>query len=185
MVSALRDVVDSRWCVPGEKEISFAIAVVGEEIAQFIEVEIVRIAESVCDHLTLPAIGGQAEQGTTLHLTNGRMGQGYVLGSKAAVVAANDVPPAVRSLAHGVAAVLREGQRDDALGWPICSTLSAAVLVARKPAAAAEIEVIAVETHAHAARRGRRKERGFIGFARALGVMEHFDVSRPRHHHPA
>src|SRR5437016_798263 len=92
MVSALSDVVDAGWRVPGEKEIALAVTVVGEEIAQLVEVEIIRIAESVCDHLTLPAIGGQAEQGTALHLSNGRMGQGYVLGSEAAVIAANDVP---------------------------------------------------------------------------------------------
>src|SRR5262249_39898985 len=147
------------------KEISLAVTVVSKEISQVVEIEIVRIAKTLRDDLTLFAVGREPEQGATLGRANERMGTSRVVPIKAAIVPANDIPPAVRPLAHGMAAVFSISQRQQMLGRAIGLSFAVAVPVARQPASAAEIKVVAVEAHAHAALRGSRKQRSLIRLA--------------------
>src|SRR5438132_9190432 len=105
-MAGVTDVINACRCVPGEKEFTFAIAVVREEVAGRVKVKVIGIAEAVGDDFSLPAIGRETQERSALGIAYGRMRQGHVLAVDAAVIAADEIPPAVGPLAHGVAPML-------------------------------------------------------------------------------
>jgi hypothetical protein len=173
------DMEDARRRVPRQEEIAFAVAVVGEQVAGGVEVEVVGVAEAVGNHLGLLAIRGEPEQTAGFGVRDGGVRQGDVLRVDAAVVAADDIPPAIGPFAHGVAAVLAGLQRGDMFGRPIGLALAGRVAVAREPVVATEVKVGAIEAEAHAAGGRDGEERGLVRLAGVLRIVQHFDVAGP------
>src|SRR2546426_9097857 len=98
-----------------------------------------------------------------------------MLRREAGVVAADQIPPAVRAFAHRVAAVLGETKRKEFFGRAVGLAVAVAVTVAREPAIAAEIEIVSVKTHSHTAGFGLAKQRGLVRLPVTVCVFERFD----------
>src|SRR2546422_328771 len=93
MMAGLRDMIKTRRCVPRQKKIAFHIAVVGEEVAKSVEVEIVRISKAVRDGLDPREVGGNPQQCAAFDGSNRRHWRGDMLRAEAGIVSANQVEP--------------------------------------------------------------------------------------------
>src|SRR5258708_37998282 len=95
----------------------------------------------------------------------------------AAAVAADDIEPAVRAFADGMTAVFLESQGNELLGRSVGLSPALAIPIARQPAVAAEVEIVAVETQAHAAGFRLGENGCLVCFACSLAIVQDFDPS--------
>src|SRR5882672_484784 len=151
MMPARRDMIDARRGVPGQEVIALAVAVVEEEITTGVEVEVVGIAESVGDDFRAVPIGIEAEQGTAFDLPS-RNGRNVDLAwVELGVVAANDIPVAIRAFAYCMAAVFAGSEREQALRRAVGAAIAVRVAETPERAIAYEHQVTTVEAQTHAA----------------------------------
>ena len=75
VMTAKRDLIEPRRRVPGQEEIALHVAVVREDVAEPVEIEVVRVAETVRDDFRIPAIRRQAQQASRFRLANRRVRQ--------------------------------------------------------------------------------------------------------------
>ena len=118
MMSARGDVIHPRRRIPGEEEIPFDVAVVCKHVAGGVEVEIVGLRKPWAMTLALfEQSGGRRSKAPASESRIGEFGRvACMLPIDFAVIAADDVPPAIRSLAHRMAAVFGVRQGDECSG---------------------------------------------------------------------
>ena len=182
VMTAKRDLIEPRRRVPGQEEIALHVAVVGEDVAEPVEIEVVRVPEAVRDDFRMPAIRRQAQQASRFRLANRRVRQRDVLLTEAGVVAADQVPPAVRPFAHRMTAMLGEMEREKFLRRTVRFAIAIAIVITRKPAVTGEVEIVPVKAHSHPAGFRLAKQRGFVRPAVAISVLQNPDPARTGDH---
>ena len=174
-MTAKRDVIEPRRRVPGQEEIAFHIAVVGEDVTEPVEIEVVRVAEAVRNDFRIPAIRRQTQQASRFRLANRRVRQRDVLLTEAGVVAADEIPPAVRPFAHRVTAMLGEMEREKFLRRTVRFAIAIAIVITRKPAVTGEVEIVPVKAHSHPAGFRLGEQSRLVRSAVAVGVLKNPD----------
>jgi len=105
VVSPNPDVKDPTVGIPWELVISLSVGVEGEEMAVLVEGEVVLVAESVGNDLTLFSIRRDAEDRSLRGVGDGRGGGGDVPFADIGVIAAGHVKPSVRTASDSMGAV--------------------------------------------------------------------------------
>ena len=105
VVSPNPDVKDPTVGIPWELVISLSVGVEGEEMAVLVEGEVVLVAESVGNDLTLFSIRRDAEDRSLRGVGDGRGGGGDVHFADIGVIAAGHVKPSVRTASDSMGAV--------------------------------------------------------------------------------
>src|SRR6266513_2858804 len=99
------DVIKARWSVPWQKIVALDVAVVSEQVAKSIEVEIIGIAKPMRDRFDLSALGRESDQSACLDIPYRRRRSADKLRPEACIIPADHVNPAIRPFANGVAAM--------------------------------------------------------------------------------
>src|SRR5262245_48116564 len=145
------DVIEPATLVPRQADAPLIVGVECEQLAVAVEVEVVRVAETVGDDFGIGEVGRETEDAAGNRLLNRRRVTLSVLGAEPRVIPAEQVQPTVRSAAECVRVVLTAGlerpnqfrRADHLVIW--------ADLEPPKPAVADGVERIALPEQAHRA----------------------------------
>ena len=97
---------DSRRSVPGERHIPFPVTVIEKNISLGVEAEVIGIAVTLGNHLTLLKVRPKSDNRSCTGLSNRRTGQVKIGGRHSRHVSDCHVPPAIRASLDTVGMVL-------------------------------------------------------------------------------
>src|SRR5437016_10195143 len=117
-MTAVSDVIDACGRVPGQKVVALNVAVVSEQIAESIEVEIVRIAKTMRDRLHFSALRRETDQRPGLDVPDRWPGAGDKLRAEPRVISADQIEPAIGSFANRMAAMFARANSKKAFRRP-------------------------------------------------------------------
>src|SRR5687768_4046185 len=151
MMAAMRDVVNARRRVPRQEIIGLNVAVVREDVAERIKIEVVRIAEAVRDDFAIAPVGSDSQERSGFGAPNRRPSQARMFVRYGGFISDNDIEPAVRPFPDGMPAMFEKLHREQALGWAIGHTVAVSIVISKQPAISNEVKRWPVKAHAHPA----------------------------------
>ncbi len=163
--------------------VALAVGVVGEDLAERVEINVVGIAEAVREDFAGLAVGRDADERAGVDLLDGGTGELRVFAADAGVIAADEVEPTVRAFHDAVGRVLAVALgAEPELGFAIGSTVAVRVAPAADATVAVHDEVVAVEIHSvRTGLAGLHEECGLVGLPVAVGVVEDFHILLTSH----
>ncbi len=158
--------------------IAFTVGVIGVEMAETVEGQIVRIAKAVGVDLAGGSVGTEAHHRAHARIEDRRGGGADVLLRDAGIVAASEIEPAIGTLDDAVGPVLGMAQVRPDFGFAIGLVIAIGVAQEHDRVVAGADQMGAVKAQAMCAALGPvGEEGGAVGTAVAIVVVQDFDVA--------
>ena len=178
-MAAVSDVIEPCGCVPRQNEFVLAIAVVSEDFAIGIEIEVVRIAESVCGDFDLFEVRRESHECAGFGCADECAGRIDLAGGDVAVVATDEIPRAIGAFANGMAAMFAAFGFEQTFRWAVGLVIKIRIANSPDRSFTVENDVMTIETDPLCAAFGCGEQGCLIRFPVTIGVIEAFDVARP------
>ena len=187
VVSPDADVEDPAVGVPGQLVVAFPVGIEGEEVAVFVEGQIVVIAEAMGDHFALLAVGRDAEDSALDRFLDGGSRGGDVLLADPGVVSAGHVEPTVRSLTEAVRAVFAAAARKlvEEFGIAFGKAVAGPVAMQKDPVGLHAEEVSTDEQKPVSVAGLARQAVDLVGRSVSVGIRQDLDIAGTGNCHPA
>ena len=170
---------DSRWAIPRQRNVPLTVAVKCEDVAQRVEREVVRVAESVSDDFAAGQVRFQPEDDSRLRLFDRRGCFRRVLIRDAGVVSRVEIPPAIGASLNGVNVVFAAGfEFEKTVRWPVGLPVAIGVSITQQRAVSRAEQILPQEEHAlRAGFRAVSERRRRVRLSVAVRVPEGFYIA--------
>ncbi len=149
MMAGVLDLINPRRRVPGQKKVALDIAVVSEDFAESVEVEIVRVAKAMRNRFDLAALDRESKQRPCFNVANGRRRRGHMLRSKSRIIPSNQIKPAIGPFANRMPAMFTCANPKQFFRRPVSDAILIGILEPKDSAITRKIKIIAISAEAH------------------------------------
>ena len=185
VVSPNPDVKDPTVGIPWELVIPLSVGVEGEEVAVLVEGEVVLVAESVGNDLTLFSIRRDAEDRSLRGVGDGGGGGGDVPFADIGVISAGHVKPSVRTASDSMGAVFSSssGKLVEKFGVTAREGLTGLGAMQENPLRLNAEEVVSVPEEAVGITGFVEDDLGLVGYAVLVRIEKDLDIPWPGDSH--